>query len=557
MKRLVVCCDGTWNKPDSENVTNVEKIARTVQSDPAATAGVHQLVYYISGVGAGSYEADRLLGGAFGFGLFHNVIACYRFLAQNYAPGDEVFILGFSRGAYTARSVAGMLASVGLLTKVALVEERLPEAVHLYQRTAMPAGELGESVDEFRHDHCNDVEVTFLGVFDTVGALGVPGFEKETPRFHSVQLSDQVRCARQALAIDEPRLKFEPTLWEAPPTGVPHPVTADPRVKQVWFEGAHSDVGGGYAETGLSDTALLWMAREAHAAGLVFDAELLATYVASGCDPIRHDPLNLGYRVDNEVLEVKEHLAPHHGEPRFVDGLRVLTNERALSVRVASSAVAHFQEGGYAPANLAALAERTGGFAGIVEDVVRLPEAGLDISELGRPVGQDTGAAPAPAPGGIAVERICQVKIPVSDVQASARWYVGLLGLRLVREFVEDGEVVGAVLADQRGGDFVLSVRDRERIPGRPAMPGFDLLSLRVADVDALHVVLQRCAEVGAAHGEIVDRGPDGHHLDVTDPDGTNVRFLTHGSPDGPAFAGVVFMPDAPPAFYDQPRLAL
>ena len=90
MKRLVVCCDGTWNKPDNETITNVEKIARTVQGDPTVTDGIYQLVYYVSGVGAGSYGADRLLGGAFGFGLFHNVIASYRFLAQNYAPGDEI-----------------------------------------------------------------------------------------------------------------------------------------------------------------------------------------------------------------------------------------------------------------------------------------------------------------------------------------------------------------------------------------------------------------------------------------------------------------------------------
>jgi hypothetical protein len=385
MKRLVVCCDGTWNKPDSENVTNVEKMARTVQSDPSATGGVYQLVYYISGVGAGSYEADRLLGGAFGFGLFHNVIACYRFLAQNYAPGDEIFIIGFSRGAYTARSVAGMLATVGLLTKVALVEERLPEAVHLYQGTKMPAGAFGESVDEFKHDHCHAADVTFLGVFDTVGALGVPGFERDTPRFHSVQLSDQVKCARQALAIDETRLKFEPTFWEAPSEPA-NTTTEDPRVKQVWFEGAHSDVGGGYAETGLSDTALLWMAREAHAAGLVFDAALLGTYVASGSDPIRHDPLNRMYKVDNALLDMKEHLSRHDDDGEFSHGLRVLTNERALSVRVSYSAVSHFEEGGYEPANLAEFASQTNGFEGIIEHVVRLPEAGLDLTDLGSPL---------------------------------------------------------------------------------------------------------------------------------------------------------------------------
>jgi uncharacterized protein (DUF2235 family) len=384
MKRLVVCCDGTWNKPDNENVTNVEKIARTVQSDPSATGDVYQLVYYISGVGAGSYEADRLLGGAFGFGLFHNVIACYRFLAQNYEPGDEIFIIGFSRGAYTARSVAGMLASVGLLTKRALVEERLPEAVHLYQGTRMPEGAFGESVDEFKHDHCHAAKVTFLGVFDTVGALGVPGFERDTPKFHSVQLSTQVLCARQALAIDETRLKFAPTLWEAPEEPADAP-TADPRVKQVWFEGAHSDVGGGYAQTGLSDTSLLWMAREAHAAGLVFDSDLLGTYVDSGSDPICHNPLSLMYKLDNEILEARAHLSRQDEESDFSHRLRLLTNDRALSVRVSYSAVRHFEEGGYEPANLAAFATETNGFEGIIEHVVRLPEAGLDLSDMGRP----------------------------------------------------------------------------------------------------------------------------------------------------------------------------
>ena len=384
MKRLVVCCDGTWNKPDAETITNVEKIARTVQSDPRATNGTHQLVYYVSGVGAGSYLADRILGGAFGFGLFQNVISSYRFLAQNYEPGDEIFIIGFSRGAYTARSLAGMIGRVGLLTKVSLVEERLPAAVHMYQRRNLPEGAFGESVDEFRHDHCYPAKVDFLGVFDTVGALGVPGFMRFAPRFHDIQLSSQVLRARHAMAIDETRLKFAPTFWEAPeePPGAP---TEDERVKQVWFEGAHSDVGGGYRSTGLSDTSLLWMAREANAAGLVFDVPLLAHYVNSGSDPIRHDPLTLMYRIDNLMLRAKAKLGIGQGTRAFSDGLRRLTNERALSVRVASSAVTHFQQGGYQPADLTALAAATNGFEGIVERVIALPENGLDLSDLGSP----------------------------------------------------------------------------------------------------------------------------------------------------------------------------
>jgi uncharacterized protein (DUF2235 family) len=384
MKRLVVCCDGTWNKPDNENVTNVEKIARTVQSDPSSTGGDYQLVYYISGVGAGSYEADRLLGGAFGFGLFHNVIACYRFLAQNYEPGDEIFIIGFSRGAYTARSVGGMVGRVGLLTKVALVEEKLPEAVSLYQRKNPPQGAFGESLAEFKHDHCHAAKVDFLGVFDTVGALGVPGFERDAPKFHDVQLSDQVVRARQALAIDETRLKFAPTFWEAAGDAA-DPATEDPRVKQVWFEGAHSDVGGGYRETGLSDTSLLWMAREAHAAGLVFDPALLGTYVNSGSDPICHNPLSAMYKFDNKFLEAKQAVSWQDEESDFSHGLRLLTNKRALSVRVSSSAVNHFQEGGYQPANVEAFATQTNGFDGIVEPVTALPERGTDLTELGSP----------------------------------------------------------------------------------------------------------------------------------------------------------------------------
>ncbi|MEO6414023.1 MAG: DUF2235 domain-containing protein [Pedococcus sp.] len=384
MKRLLVCCDGTWNKPDSQTITNVEKIARTVQSDPGATGGVHQLVYYVSGVGAGSYAADRILGGAFGFGLFHNVIASYRFLAQNYAPGDEIFIIGFSRGAYTARSVAGMLGRVGLLTKVSLVEEKLPAAVRMYQQTDLPEGAFGASVEEFKHDHCHRANVSFLGVFDTVGALGLPGLSRRSYQFHDVQLSGQVLRARHALALDETRLKFAPTFWEAPvePAGAP---TDDERVKQVWFEGAHSDVGGGYRETGLSDTSLLWMAREAHDAGLVFDVPLLTHYVHSGSDPIRHDPLNRMYKVDNLILGAKMKVSRNTRDSAFSHGLRRLTNERALSVRVASSAVNHFQGGGYEPSNLKDLAEATNGFADVVEPVTALPEDGIDLTVLASP----------------------------------------------------------------------------------------------------------------------------------------------------------------------------
>ena len=239
MKRLVVCCDGTWNEPASDNVTNIEKIARTISTDPDQCDQVQQLVLYVGGVGIG-YKLDRLLGGAFGSGLFNNVKTAYRFLALNYEEGDEIFAFGFSRGAYTARSLVGMIGFIGLLTRESLVANKLPEAVDRYQRKEPKNGGFGSSNDEFKRDFCHPKTPTkFLGVFDTVGALGVPGLLPKDHQFHDINLGDSVECARQALAIDEDRMVFAPCLWNAP--------TRPERVRQVWFEGAHSDVGGGYA----------------------------------------------------------------------------------------------------------------------------------------------------------------------------------------------------------------------------------------------------------------------------------------------------------------------
>lgn len=374
MKRLVICCDGTWNKPDNENVTNIEKIARTVQTDLTHTGGVQQLVLYLSGVGAGSYKMDRWLGGAFGFGLFANVRTAYRFLALNYESGDEVFVFGFSRGAYTARSLAGMIARVGLLTRSALVEDKLPEAVNRYRRTSPPAGSFGESDAEFKRDHCHEAPVAFLGVFDTVGALGVPGALRKRHQFHDIMLSDTVLCARQALAIDERRMTFEPCLWQ---------VDADSdddldRVRQVWFEGVHSDVGGGYAETGLSDTTLLWMAGEANRRGLVFDEGLLAAYVASGASAVRHSSMNLVYR----ALNLRALLASRFGEksPVFRGSFRQLGSPGCRGVRVAGSAADHFRDDdSYRPANLARFSEATDMFDAVREPVIALPEPSIAV----------------------------------------------------------------------------------------------------------------------------------------------------------------------------------
>jgi uncharacterized protein (DUF2235 family) len=396
-KRLVVCCDGTWNRPDSAIVTNVEKIARTI-STRETDDGVHQQVLYLSGVGTNGYAVDRILGGAFGLGLFDNIRTAYRWLALNYDPGDEIFVFGFSRGAYTARSLVGMIGRVGLLTRQSLISEHLPEAVDRYRRQPPSrTAHFGCSDERFREVNSHrDTTVRFLGVFDTVGALGVPGAFRRGHQFHDVKLSAAVQCARQALAVDEHRMKFEPSLWQ-PLGGEPVP-SGDSRVKQVWFEGAHSDVGGGYADCGLSDTALEWMTDEAIEQGLVFDEALRLQYVGCGSAAIRHESLTPMYRLLNVTSRVRLRVKAIAGGRRdaeaenapFVHGQRVLGRRDAVAIRVAGSTSRHFDEDRsereasaslrrsdarrwYRPRNLEAYAEGTGGFQGVTETILGRP----------------------------------------------------------------------------------------------------------------------------------------------------------------------------------------
>ncbi len=259
-KRLVVCMDGTWNKPSSDHPTNVVKIARAIE--PVAEDGTQQVVYYHAGVGTGN-ALDQILGGTLGKGLQQNIRDGYRFLAPNYAEGDELFIFGFSRGSFTARSLLGMIRQCGLLRKTSL--DRLPEAYELYRDDSHPDD---ATSGQFRADYSREVKVKCIGVWDTVGALGVPGTSPwsaihflRAPKFHDVNLTGLAENAFHALAIDERRRSFKPSLW----SGDKKP---GQRVMQVWFPGVHSNIGGGFRDTSLSDGALHWMVERAKECGL-------------------------------------------------------------------------------------------------------------------------------------------------------------------------------------------------------------------------------------------------------------------------------------------------
>jgi uncharacterized protein (DUF2235 family) len=271
--RLLVCFDGTWDRPDSNAdpakrvETNVCRFYEAVVAGKT-DAGAVQKKWYDTGVGTNWY--DQVAGGVFGLGIDQKIEEGYQWLAEVYPdpdPGDiEVFVVGFSRGAYSARSLVGFIRNCGLL----LPENahRIADAYALYrQRDGGP--DTAEAL-AFRARYSREIKIKFLGVWDTVGALGIPipalqWLNALEYAFHDTELSGIVENAAHAMAVDENRIDFQVTPWAA----VDKP---GQRVEQRWFVGAHGDVGGGDASRLLSDIALSWMLSKAVEAGLVIDA---------------------------------------------------------------------------------------------------------------------------------------------------------------------------------------------------------------------------------------------------------------------------------------------
>ncbi|GAA4772891.1 DUF2235 domain-containing protein [Actinomycetospora chlora] len=271
MKRLVVCCDGTWNTPDEVDEhhvpcpTNISRIARAVAEHDAD--GTPQRLFYDKGVGTGG-RLDRLIGGVFGAGVAKNVRDAYHFLVDTYEPGDEIFLFGFSRGAFTARSTAGFVRNCGILRREHAY--RLDDAYALYRARDPEQHPSEVEAALFRRSFSHETRIRFIGVFDTVGALGVPltglpltDLANRRYRFHDTALSGQVDGAFQALAMHERRGSFAPTLWD--------PTESGQELEQVWFTGVHSDVGGGYSDHRLADVTLAWMVARARRYGLALD----------------------------------------------------------------------------------------------------------------------------------------------------------------------------------------------------------------------------------------------------------------------------------------------
>lgn len=302
MKRLVICFDGTWNRLDAQHSTNVVIVAESVV--PFARDGIAQVIFYDEGVGTGKWE--RFRGGIFGIGLVQNLADAYRFLIFNYTPGDEIYIFGFSRGAFTARSFAGLLSNCGILRRehagkgkqaIANYQERgikSPEYVDKMMRFRNEFSShvcVSEAEDEWRVGNVPDyqvgsspiLQVSYLGVWDTVGSLGIPKwytwlqFINRKHEFHDTNLSSFVKSARHAVAIDERRRTFSPTLWpnvdDLNKRAGADSSALDAPYQQKWFPGTHGSVGGGGDRRGLSDQALDWVLDGARKLGLGLDTQ--------------------------------------------------------------------------------------------------------------------------------------------------------------------------------------------------------------------------------------------------------------------------------------------
>ncbi|GAC1447678.1 MAG: DUF2235 domain-containing protein [Isosphaeraceae bacterium] len=269
MKRIVLCFDGTWSKPadealpaDEQVETNISRFFKSVSQ--AGDDGIVQVAWYNAGVGTRWF--DHLAGGVLGAGLDEHIVSGYRYLVETYYEGDEVYILGFSRGAYAARSLVGMIRNCGLVSS-SIAAWKVGMAYGIYR--TREDGPDSSAARAFRSYFSREIPIKFLGVWDTVGALGIPlhlvsQLNMKFYEFHDTQLSHIVENAYQAIALDEHREDFKVTLWD--------PVEAPSQtVEQRWFVGDHSDVGGGHLDHELSDITLNWMQEKAAGVGLALE----------------------------------------------------------------------------------------------------------------------------------------------------------------------------------------------------------------------------------------------------------------------------------------------
>lgn len=277
MKNIVLFCDGTGNSSRSRDKTNVWRMYRALNQHRPSK----QVCTYGDGVGTSEFKPFKVLGGALGFGLKRDVIELYKYLCQNYEDGDRIYLFGFSRGGFTVRLLAGIIAKYGVYKQYDDFDELEKQAGLMFRRYRFECGETkGAPKSEpklFRggrgllfkllkpFSQFEDVEVLrpdieFIGVWDTVDAYGLPIDELTLAwdffiyplRFPDQNLNPKIKKACHAVSVDDERHTFHPVLWN-------EEHEKDDRIEQVWFSGVHADIGGGYSMGDLSLVSLEWM----------------------------------------------------------------------------------------------------------------------------------------------------------------------------------------------------------------------------------------------------------------------------------------------------------
>lgn len=284
MANIVICADGTWNRPEDDIEknfpTNVLKLARSIAP---GSREKKQHVFYDWGLGS---HHSAIISGATGRGIHKNVLDGYRYIVQNYASGDQIYLFGFSRGAYTVRALCGLINNCGIVKRKDA--NLINRAWDIYKSPSKKNHPNGNNAQDFRESYCHrSRQVHFVGVWETVGALGIPssvmGLLDGNDEFYDTKMGGNVKFARHGLAIDEKRADFQPTIWRA---------RAGVDLKQVWFCGSHSDIGGSYPPDkdgrSIADIALGWMMDEAVAADLTLAPHLKAG-LSNGSGALLHE----------------------------------------------------------------------------------------------------------------------------------------------------------------------------------------------------------------------------------------------------------------------------
>ena len=357
MKRNVVLIDGTWNNEGIGFDTNVAKLDPAYGDVPlikaSANDGIRQVCFYHDGVGSDGPWLRKLLGGAIGLGLKSIIQDAYAWLARNFEAGDEVYLIGFSRGAYAVRALAGLIGASGIPRNP---DKAVMEAAWQYYRLkpsvrggmARPGTGDQKRIIAYRalergnafHD---DRRITCVAVWDTVGSYGIPAGIGLAPLaryvtlallgFHDTYFGDHIDVGLHAVAIDEHRRPFVPTLWTMPKGESPNG-----HVEQTWFAGSHCNVGGGYLDSGLSDDAFVWLVARIEAlTGLQFDETALMNRAHPDLDGAVVDS-TIGWPIDHRWPHYRAVLSPDAIDHKaFANTTNV--NDESINERVHWSAV--------------------------------------------------------------------------------------------------------------------------------------------------------------------------------------------------------------------------